>query len=173
MCELIAVLGVASAVVGGVGAVQQANAAAAAATYQSRISEMNRQVNEQRAADALDRGKSEEQSKRLEVARAKSLQLVNMSANGVDVTTGSPLDTLVDTATLGELDALTIRTNAAREAYDYKVAAANNAAEAEALRMQAKASKTGGYLAAAGTVLGGLSKTLSTSPRFKSAFTFA
>ena len=51
MCELTAVLGIASAVVGGVGAVQQANAAAAAATYQSRISEMNRQVNEQRAAE--------------------------------------------------------------------------------------------------------------------------
>ena len=44
-----------------------------------------------------------------------------MAANGVDLSSGSPLDILGDTAMYGELDALTIRSNAEREAYGYRV----------------------------------------------------
>ncbi|WP_455153244.1 hypothetical protein [Bradyrhizobium cenepequi] len=75
--------------------------------------------------------------------------------NGVDLSFGSPLDTLTDTAVLGELDALTIRTNANREAYDYKVQGVNARANANLDRMKADLAETGGYLKAAGTVLAG------------------
>ena len=74
----------------------------------------------------------------------------------VDIGFGSPLDTIVDTATLGELDALTIRTNSAREAYDSNVDATNRRAGATLDRMSAKSALQGGYLAAAGTVLTGV-----------------
>ena len=67
----------------------------------------------------------------------------------------TPLDTLVDTATMGELDALTIRRNAAREAYDYETQGVNYRSDATLSRMNASAAKTGGYLGAAGTILGG------------------
>jgi hypothetical protein len=156
MCELGMILSLGSTLLGAVGSIQQANAQAAAAEYNAKIGEMNAQLSERRARDAIERGAAEEQRKRMEVARLQGQQKAAMAANGVDLGFGSPLDTIVDTAVLGELDALTIRTNAYRESYDRQVDAVNQRAGAELNRMEAKAAKTGGYLAAAGTVLGGV-----------------
>lgn len=156
MCELGMILSLGSTLLGAVGSIQQANAQAAAAEYNAKIGEMNAQLSERRARDAIERGAAEEQRKRMEVARLQGQQKAAMAANGVDLGFGSPLDTIVDTAALGELDALTIRTNAYRESYDRQVDAVNQRAGAELNRMEAKAAKTGGYLAAAGTVLGGV-----------------
>jgi hypothetical protein len=119
---------------------------------------MNARLAERRAQDAIQRGQIEEQRKRMEVAKIKGAQEVALAANGLDVSFGSPLDTIVDTATLGELDALTIRSNAYREAYENRVDASNQRANANLRRMEAASARTGGYLQAAGTILGGASK---------------
>lgn len=158
MCEIATILTLASTVIGAVGAIQQGQAASAAAEYQAQVGEMNAILAERRARDADERGKLEEQKKRQEVARIKGQQRAAMGANGVDLTFGSPLDTLVDTAVLGELDALTIRTNTAREAYEHRVDAVNKRAGAELSRMKGESAKTAGYLSAAGTVLTGAGK---------------
>lgn len=158
MCDLVTALMIGSTAIGGVSAIQQGNAAAASARYNAQVSEMNAKIMDQNARDALERGKLEEQQKRMEIAALTGRQRAAMAANGVDLSFGSPLDTIVDTAMLGELDALTIRSNAAREAYDYKVAGANNRADAVLSRANASSAKTGGYLSAFGTVLGGSSE---------------
>lgn len=158
MCELMTILTIGSTIIGAAGAIQQGQAAAASAKYNAQIGEMNATLAERRAKDAVERGATEEQRKRQEVARIKGQQTAAMAANGVDLTFGSPLDTLVDTAVLGELDALTIRTNAYRESYEHKVDAVNKRAGAELSRMQGKSAMQGGYLSAAGTVLTGAGK---------------
>lgn len=150
-------LSIGSTVMGGIGAIQQGNAAAEAGRYNARVADMNAEMSRRRAKDAQERGAREEQRKRQEVATIKGQQVAAMAANGVDLTFGSPLETLRDTAILGEIDALSIRKNAAREAYDHEVAAVNGKADATLSRMNADASQTGGYLAAAGTILGGAS----------------
>lgn len=155
MCDLSMALMLGSTLLGAAGQVQQGKAAAAAANYNAKVQEMNAQLSERRARDAIERGAAEEQRKRMEVAKISGQQRAAMAANGVDLGFGSPLDTLVDTAVLGELDALTIRSNTYREAYDRRVEAANQRAGANLSRMEGKAAKTGGYLAAAGTVLTG------------------
>jgi len=155
MCDVVTALMIGSTVMGGVSAVQQGNAAAASATYNAQVATMNAEIMDKNARDAIERGKIEEQQKRFEIAALTGRQRAAMAANGVDLSFGSPLDTIVDTAMLGELDALTIRSNAAREAYDYKVAGANNRADAALSTANAKSSKTGGYLSAFGTILGG------------------
>lgn len=152
------ILTIGSTVLGAAGQMQQASAQAAAAKYNSQVQQMNATLSERRARDAIERGAQEEQRKRMEVARIGGQQRAAMAANGVDLTFGSPLDTLVDTAVLGELDALTIRTNTYREAYDRRVDAVNQRAGAQLSQMEAKAAKTGGYLAAAGTILTGAGK---------------
>lgn len=161
MCELMTMLAIGSTVIGAAGAIQSSQAQAAAANYNAQVGEMNATLAERRAKDAIERGATEEQRKRQEVARLKGAQTAAMAANGVDLTMGSPLDTLVDTAVLGELDALTIRTNAYRESYEHKVDAVNKRAGAELNRAQAKNAITGGYLSAAGTVLTGAGKAYS------------
>lgn len=155
MCELTTALTIGSTLIGGAAQIQAGNAQAAASRYNAQVSEMNATLADRAAKDALERGKVEEQKQRMEVAALQGRQRAAIGANGVDMSFGSPLDTLVDTAVMGELDALTIRRNAAREARDYEVQGVNYRADATLSRMNAKASQTGGFLAAAGTVLGG------------------
>jgi hypothetical protein len=71
-------------------------------------------------------------------------QRAGIAAGNIDVGYGSAVDVQADAAFLGELDALTIKTNAAREAWGYTV-------EAGDLRKRAAiARKTGYYAAQAG-----------------------
>lgn len=155
MCDPVTGLMVASTLLTATGQIQQGNAANAAGKYNAQVAEMNAKIADNKARDALERGKIEEQKQRQKTASISGAQQAAMAANGVDLSFGSPLDTLVDTATLGELDALTIRSNAAREEYDYRVDAVNKRAGGQLARMQGKAAKTGSLLAAGSTVLGG------------------
>lgn len=153
MMATVATIG--STVLSAAGQVQQGNAQAQAGQYNAQVADMNATMAETRAKDALARGAVEEQQKRAQTAQLMGRQRAAMAANGVDLTFGSPLDTIVDTAIMGELDAMTIRQNAGREADDYRMQAWNARADAGLSRSNAKSAKTGGYLAAGGTVLGG------------------
>lgn len=158
MCDVMMALTVGSTLMGAAGAIQQGQATASAQRYNAQVQEMNATLSERRAKDALERGAVEEQRKRQQVAQLRGQQTVAMAANGVDLSFGSPLGMLIDTAALGELDALTIRTNANREAYDFKVDAVNKRAGASMSRASADNAITGSYLNAGGTILGGAGK---------------
>jgi hypothetical protein len=155
MCDLMTGMIAASTLVGAAGQMGSANAQANASNYNAQVADMNAKIESKRAQDSLERGKIDEQNKRREVAQIKGQQLAGMSANGVDVGYGSALDTLVDTATFGELDALTVRANSAREAYGHDVAAVNKKADSQMFKMEASSAKTNGYLSSLGTLIGG------------------
>lgn len=123
-------LAVGSAIVKGVGAIKAGNAAARVGTAQREASEsqadlsdFNAQVAELQAKDAIARGQDEEQRFRSRVRQAIGNQRADFAAGNIDVNSGSALDVQADSAFLGEMDALTIRTNAAREAWGFEVAA--------------------------------------------------
>ena len=158
MCELMTALMIGSTLMGGVGAIQQGQAASASAKYNAQVADMNAKMADRAAKDALERGKLEEQKQRQNTAGLMGQQTAAMAANGLDLTFGSPLDTLVDTATLGELDALTIRSNSYREERDIKQQGANYRGQASMYRAQGSSALTGGYLNAMGTFLGGGAK---------------
>ena len=155
MCDLMMALTIGSTIMGAAGQIQQGQATAAANKYQAKVATMNAAISDRRAKDALERGAKEEQQKRRETQQLLGKQQAAMAANGVDISFGSPLDVLVDSSVLGELDALTIRSNTYREEYDYKVQAANQRANADMSRGAAESAITGSYLGAAGTILGG------------------
>jgi hypothetical protein len=71
-------------------------------------------------------------------------QRAEFAAQGVDVGSGSAVDVQKDTAYQGEIDALTLRTNAAREAWGYTV-------EAQGETLQAQNTRKLGKLQAANT----------------------
>lgn len=158
MCDLGLVLTLGSTLLGAAGQIQQAQATASANRYNAQVADMNAKLSDRRAKDAIERGAIEEQKKRQQVQQVLGKQQAAFAANGVDLTFGSPLDTIVDTSVMGELDALTIRSNTYREAYDFKVDAANKRSSATLSRMNADAAETGGFLGAMGTVLGGAGK---------------
>lgn len=150
------VVGVAGTLMGAAGAIQSGNAAKAAGDYNAQVAENNKIVAERQAADALARGQIAEDEQRRKTMAIKGAQRAALGASGVALDSGSPLDILGDTAAFGELDALTIRSNAEREAYGYRVQGMNFEAEAGLARAQGKAAQTAGYVGAGGTLLSGL-----------------
>ncbi|MET3853055.1 hypothetical protein [Rhizobium sp. OAE497] len=161
MCDLSLALAIGSTVIGAAGQVQQASAESAADKYNAQVADMNATLADKKARDDITAGQQEEQRKRLETAQLEGKQKAAMAANGVDLNFGSPLDTLVDTAKIGELDALNIRTNAYRAAYNDKVQATNFQNEAIMDRAKSSYDAEGGYLGAVGTILGGAGKAFS------------
>lgn len=81
--------------------------------------ETNRRLAEAQGNDALLRGTIEESRYRRQIAQVVGAQKAAFGARNVAVS-GTPLDILSDTAQIGEEDALTIRNNAAREAWGYR-----------------------------------------------------
>ena len=162
MCELMTMLTIGSTIMGGVGAIQQGQSQAKAARYNAQVADMNARMSDRAAKDALERGALEEQKQRQKTAQLMGQQTAAMAANGVDIGFGSPLDLLVDTATLGELDALTIRTSAYREERDIRQQGANYRGQAAMNRAQASSASTGSFLGAMGTFLGGGAKAYGT-----------
>lgn len=122
------------------------------ANYQSQVARNNAKTQEYMAQDATARGERGEQAHRLNVARIKSEQRAAFGASGVDVQSGSPLEAISDTAMLGELDALTIRSNAEREAYGYRTGASNYMAQSKLDRMKGRQAAVGTLLSGAGRV---------------------
>lgn len=119
-----------------------------AGRYNAELAERNADLAEQRAKDATRRGREAEQRHRVDVRRLIGAQRAAFAAQNVELDSGSALDVQMDTAYLGELDALTIRNNAALEAWGYRVQSSNLQAEADRERFS---STTG----AAGTLLTG------------------
>lgn len=134
-----------SGIVGGIGSVMQGRSQASAATYQSAVATNNQKIAGQNAQYALQAGQQREQAARMRTAGLIGSERASAAAHGVDVNSGSALDIQSDAATLGELDALTIRNNAARESYNYKVQGMNYGAEAGLLGYSASEDNLGGW----------------------------
>lgn len=133
MGQLAIPLMIASTVVSTIGAYRGAQAEKQNAKYQAGVARNNaiyqRQAEERNlllAEDARKRGQMEEYRQRLKTRDVAAQQRSSLAAAGVDLSIGSPLDLIGDTFELGEMDALTVRNNAAREANQYENAAWSN-----------------------------------------------
>lgn len=156
MCEPTTIMlaaTVASGVVAAGGAIAQGHAQNQQAKYQSAVERNNSQIATWQAQDAQQRGQIEEQRQRLATARLRGTQRVAMASNGVELDSGSSLDVLMDTAQLGELDALTIRANAERESYSHQTQSSNLLAQSALTRSAGRNAATAGYINAGSTLL--------------------
>jgi hypothetical protein len=145
-----------------------------ASESQAALADFNAQVADLQAKDAIERGAEEESRFRTQVRGAIGTQRAGIAASNIDVGFGSAVDVQADAAYLGELDALTIRTNAAREAWGYKVQATDLRKRADIARKEGvyleaagKQASSGSKLAIAGTLLGGTASLLQTRYGFQ------
>jgi hypothetical protein len=120
---------------------------------QQKMFERNAGFAEWQAADATTRGKINEKRQRQATEGVIGAQRTSLATQNVDVNAGSSLDVQADAAYLGELDALTIRSNAAKEAYGFKV-------QAEDYRLRGKYAKQEGDMRAVQSIIGGGSSLL-------------
>jgi hypothetical protein len=132
-----------------------------AAESQAELLDFNAQVADLQAVDATARGLQEESRFRQGVRVMIGSQRAGIAAGGIDVGYGSAVDVQADAAMLGELDALTIRQNAAREAWGYKVEAADTRQRAKIARTEGvmleaagRANQTAARIGAVGGILG-------------------
>lgn len=133
------VLSVAGMGMNAVGSYNQSKATQDAYSYQAAVTRNNAQLAEWQAQDALVRGANAEQSQRLKTAALKGTQRAQLAARGVALDEGSALNILNDTDYIGNLDAATVRDNAAREAWGYRNQGAGYASDATMLSSRASA----------------------------------
>ena len=155
MCSVELALIGASTAMTAAGQHQQGQAAKKAGEYQAQAHATNAALGEQRARDALMRGAVEERKHRRQTAQLIGQQTAAQAANGLDVSFGSTLNVALDTAMLGELDALTIRENAKREARGEKLGAHDQRRQAALRSAGARNAATAGNVRAAGSILSG------------------
>ncbi|MFJ1336758.1 hypothetical protein ACIKP7_01300 [Pseudomonas caricapapayae] len=132
----------------GASALMSAQQSQAQGAASAEASLQNAQFANQAADDAVARGEFESDQQRLQTRAAIGSQRAGFAANGVDVNSGSAAEIQDDTAALGELDALTIRNNAAREAWGYRTQAQQNVLAANTAKGSAKAGMFGSLLTA-------------------------
>lgn len=107
-----------------------------AAESQADLSDYNGAVADLQAHDATVRGELEANKFRARTRVLIGEQRAGFAAGNIDVGFGSAVDVQADAATLGEMDALTIRTNAAREAWGYRVEATDQRNRGEIQRKE-------------------------------------
>ena len=151
---------VASTAVSVTSSVQESNAAKAQAEYQARVQRENAKIAEENAAIERQQGIEEERMQRLKTARQVASQKTAMAANGIDISQGTALDVIEDTATMGELDALQTRYNYERQAIAYEAQANNFNNQANLDIIKGQNAQKAGYLKAASSGLAGINQSL-------------
>lgn len=132
-----------------------------AAESSAELMDYNAAVSDLQARDATERGELEAQRFRSRTRVLVGEQRAGIAAGNVDVGYGSAVDVQADATFLGELDALTVRTNAAREAWGFRVQAVDDRKRAEVTRKEGvnaaaagRERQTAARWGAAGTVFG-------------------
>lgn len=157
MCEPLTIATLAVTAIGGVmqaqGQAQAGKAANDAAKYQAKVAENNAILARRSKEDALARGAEAEARQRAQGRLLLGKQRAAFASNGVDVGSDSVADIQASQAGLNELDALTVRANAQREAAGYEMEAYNYTAQGQMLRAQGAQQEAAGKGAAMGTLL--------------------
>lgn len=139
------------------GQIQQGKANEAASNYQAQVAANNAQLAKQQAQETNAAGEQQTAIQQMKTRATVGAIRAAEGASGVDVNTGSNVDVRSSAAELGQLDALTIRSNAARQAYGYETGATSFQAQSQLDRATASQAGTAGFFGAAGSLLSGAS----------------
>lgn len=135
------------------GALKQGSAASSAAHTRAAVQTNNATIARQNAERAAQVGEEKAAMSQRDTRAKIGAMEASQAASGVDINNGSALDVRASETEFGQLDAQTIRSNAAREAYGYQTQATNMDSAASMSKAEAKNAKTSGFMNAA-TVLG-------------------
>ena len=136
---------------GGIGSsIAQAGAIRDEAEFQSMRYDMNARIASFQAKEAVRFGEKAAQSELKSTKQTIGKQRAMMAASGVEVSSGSALDIQTSTSRQGALNAMTIRNNAWREAWGYKMDAASSVGQSKF------ASVSGKYNSRSTLISGGL-----------------
>lgn len=133
---------IASTAFNAIGNIAAGNAQASEYRYQAAVASQN-------AAYSAAEGEVKSTSYGLKNAATAGAIKAAQGARGIDVNKGSAAKVQQSSDALGQLDVLTIRSDAAREAYGYRT-------QAKQLEIAAQNAKKAGFFGAIGSVIGGV-----------------
>lgn len=133
MCEIFSLITAAVSVattaattaMGVISGIESSNNAKAQYNYQAELDKRNSIIAQNNADNLRQEGIEETRMKRIQTIQSIANQQVGMAANNIDVSTGTPLDIIEDTAAIGELEANTIRYKSEQNAQSYENQAYN------------------------------------------------
>lgn len=138
------------------GVIRQSQASSAEADFRAQIAANNAQIAENNAIIALQKGEADVADVRRDIRQRIGAQRAQLAAQGFDVSEGSSIDILGDTAALGELDVLRIEADAENRAENFRQQGANFQAESTLGTFAAKNIKKAGTLKATSTLITGV-----------------
>jgi hypothetical protein len=160
MCEIATAMVIAgglSTAMSAAGAIQSGQYQSAQASYQAQVQRNNAILQDNNSRTAILAGDEQALQAGRRSAAIIGAQRAAFAAGGVDPNTGSAADVQDSQAGKGELDQLTIRNNAARQAYGFDVAATSDRAQAELGDANAGMLSTAGTMQGFGSLLSGVS----------------
>lgn len=107
--------------------------------------EYNAKVARQNAVIARQQGVAAVEAQQRQAARAIGSAMASYGASGVQMDVGSPVDVLVDSARMAELDKLTTR-------YNYELKARGYEADSKLNLMEGRAARTSSLFGALGSI---------------------
>jgi hypothetical protein len=157
LLPVMLVAGVAGAGLSAAGTYGSMEAASKNAAYQAQVAANNATIAMKNAAMDTQSGEIAASNQGLKTRAAVGKTLAQQGASGVDVNTGSAPKVRAAESELGALDAMTIRSNAAKKAYSDTVAATSDTAESQLLTSESDQAATAAPISALGNFLGSAS----------------
>ncbi len=157
LATALAGAGLAGTALSAYGSYEAGQSQAKAAAYQAQVAANNAAIAQTNARMDIQAGEIAAVNKGLQTRAKVGEEKAGQGAAGVDVNTGSAVSTRAGTAETGMLDALTIRSNAAKEAYGQEVQATSDTAQGQLLTMQGQQAATAGDIGAGASLLTGAS----------------
>jgi hypothetical protein len=151
------IAGLVGAGVSAYGQYQSMEAQSADAAYQSQVAANNAKIAKQNAQFETEAGEITASNYGLKTRAAVGSMKAAQAASGVDVNSGSFVEERGAAAELGMLDAMTIRSNAAKKTYGEQVAETSFKAQSQLLKAQSQQADAAAPIAAFGTLLSGAS----------------
>lgn len=149
-------LGLIGSIISAGGAMEQAQAQSEAAAYQSQVAANNAKIARENASLDIQAGEAAATNEGLKTRGLVGTEKAAQGASGIDVNTGSAANVRAGTEQIGLLDALTIRSNAAKAAYGQQVAATSQTAQSQLYGFESAQAKEAGPISAAGSLLSGV-----------------
>lgn len=122
--------------------------------YQASVARLNQQIANQNAEFAIQTGEQEATKFGLQAGARMGQIKAAQGASGLDVKSGSAVQVRQSQATLDQMDLDTIRSNAAKTAYNYKTQGVMAGAQGDLYKMAGAGSLTAGGIGAASSILG-------------------
>ena len=166
----IAAVGMAGAGVSAYGKYEQGQATAQSMAYQAQVAANNAKIARQNAGLDIQAGEIAATNQGLRTRALIGREKAATAAGGVDVNTGSASEVRAGSAAMGMLDALTIRSDAAKKAWSDEVGATSQEAQSKLDMMESEQAKDAGDIGAIGSLLSGASTVGGNYFKFQNSF---